>query len=127
MTRIEKMKLFNELLELEEKNDIGNLTSSDRAEFQMWIKEALEQEPKWIPVSEKLPNKNQWVLVITENYQKLVDIMCYQGIRICRHDVGNGWEEYECPSWTSGHGDIQDSHPIAWTPLPKPMRLENKE
>ncbi len=51
MTRIEKMELLNELLELEEKNDIGNLTRSDRAEFQMWIKGALEQEPKtghWI-------------------------------------------------------------------------------
>ncbi len=44
MTRIEKMELLNKLLELEEKNDIGNLTSSDRAEFQMWVKGALEQE-----------------------------------------------------------------------------------
>ena len=38
------MELLNELLEIEEKNDIGNLTSSDRAEFQIWVKEALEQK-----------------------------------------------------------------------------------
>lgn len=50
MTREEKVNLLNELLEIEEKNDIGNLTSTDRREFQQWV-EDLEQEPKtghWI-------------------------------------------------------------------------------
>ncbi len=42
-TTEEKMELLNELLKLEETNDIGNLTRSDRAEFQMWVKEMLEQ------------------------------------------------------------------------------------
>ncbi len=91
------------------------------------IDEVLEQEPRWIPVSERLPNKNQWVLVTTEDYQKLVEIMCYQGIRIGRRDVGNGWEEYEYPSWTSGHGDIQSSHPKAWMPLPKVYKAESED
>jgi hypothetical protein len=45
MTREEKFNLLNELLEYEEKNDIGNLTRADRREFQQWISEALEQEP----------------------------------------------------------------------------------
>ena len=45
MTREEKSNLLNELLEYEEKNDIGNLTRADRREFQQWISEALEQEP----------------------------------------------------------------------------------
>jgi acetylornithine deacetylase/succinyl-diaminopimelate desuccinylase-like protein len=44
MTREEKTNLLNELLEYEEKNDIGNLTRADRREFQQWISEALEQE-----------------------------------------------------------------------------------
>ena len=44
MTREEKVNLLNELLEIEEKNDIGNLTSTDRREFQQWV-EDLEQEP----------------------------------------------------------------------------------
>lgn len=43
MTREEKVNLLNELLEIEEKNDIGNLTSTDRREFQQWV-EDLEQE-----------------------------------------------------------------------------------
>lgn len=45
MTRQKKVTLLNELLEIEEKNDIGNLTSTDRREFQQWV-EDLEQEPK---------------------------------------------------------------------------------
>ncbi len=45
MTRQKKVNLLNELLEIEEKNDIGNLTSTDRREFQQWVEE-LEQEPK---------------------------------------------------------------------------------
>ena len=52
MTREEKVNLLNELLEIEEKNDIGNLTSTDRREFQQWV-EDLEQEPKtghWIDI-----------------------------------------------------------------------------
>ena len=42
MTREEKECLLNELIEIEEKNDIGNLTRSERAEFQLWIKEIIE-------------------------------------------------------------------------------------
>lgn len=44
MTREEKLKLLNRLLEIEEKNDIGNLTTTERREFQQWF-EVLEQEP----------------------------------------------------------------------------------
>lgn len=44
MTREEKSNLLNELLEIEEKNDIGNLTRAERREFQQWV-EDLEQEP----------------------------------------------------------------------------------
>ena len=44
MTREEKINLLNELLEYEEKNDIGHLTRAERREFQQWISEALEQE-----------------------------------------------------------------------------------
>lgn len=83
---------------------------------------------QWIPVSERLPNKSQWVLVTNEDYQEPIEIMCYQGIRTGLHKVGNGeWEQYEYPSWTSGHGDIQSYHPKAWQPLPKPYEPEESE
>ena len=42
MKREEKECLLNKLIEIEEKNDIGNLTRSERAEFQLWIKEIIE-------------------------------------------------------------------------------------
>ena len=45
MTREEKTNLLNELLKYEENNDIGNLTRTERREFQQWISKALEQEP----------------------------------------------------------------------------------
>ena len=38
MTRQEKINLVEELLKLEEKNDIGNLTRAERAEFQEWVR-----------------------------------------------------------------------------------------
>ena len=83
---------------------------------------------KWIPVSERLPNKNQWVLITTEDYQKPIEIMRYQGIRTGLHNIGNGgWEQYDYPSWTSGHGDIQSYHPKAWMPLPKPYEPQESE
>ena len=45
MTREEKVNLLNTLLEIEEKNDIGNLTRAERGEFQQWVNKFLEQEP----------------------------------------------------------------------------------
>lgn len=80
----------------------------------------------WISTSDQLPDKGQWVLVTTERYQKPVEIMCYQGVRIGQHNVGNGWEEYEFQSWTSGHGDIRSHHPEAWMPLPEPYELQER-
>ena len=44
MTREEKINFLNELLDYEEKNDIGLLTRVERREFQQWISEALEQK-----------------------------------------------------------------------------------
>ena len=60
MTRQEKVNLLNELLEIEEKNDIGNLTSTDRREFQQWV-EDLEQEPTghWITEDRLYPKCDQ--------------------------------------------------------------------
>ena len=73
---------------------------------------------EWISTSEQLPPKGEWVLVTTDDWQKPIEIMCYQGTRIGRHDIGNGWEDYEFPSWTSGHGDVQSRHPTHWMKLP---------
>lgn len=44
MTRQEKIDLLGELLKIEEKNDIGNLTRAERAEFQEWVYKCIEIE-----------------------------------------------------------------------------------
>lgn len=44
MTKEKALLLLEELLEIEEKNDIGNLTRKDRAEFQEIIRGAFEEK-----------------------------------------------------------------------------------
>lgn len=46
MTTEEKKELLDVLLAYEEKNDIGNLTRAERAEFQMWVHSLAESEDK---------------------------------------------------------------------------------
>lgn len=82
---------------------------------------------KWINTNDRLPSKGQWVLVATEDYQKPIEIMCYQGVRIGEKHDGDGWKKYEYPSWTSGHGDIRSNHPTAWMPLPEPYEEGESE
>lgn len=77
---------------------------------------------EWIKTSEQLPPIGQWVLVSEDDTSCPVEIMCYQGIKTNERYQDGKWEDYEYPSWTSGHGDIQDEHPKAWMPLPEPYR-----
>ena len=77
----------------------------------------------WILTENKNPPTGCWVLTTREDWQKPIEIMCYQGIKFGRHNIGNGWEDYEFPSWTSGHGDICKP-PVAWRFLPIPYNWE---
>ena len=43
MTKEQKEELLRELIKIEEKNNIGNLTSRERGEFQMWVEELIEK------------------------------------------------------------------------------------
>lgn len=45
MTKKEKIDLLNELVELEERNDIGSLLRSERREFQYWVNEIIDAVP----------------------------------------------------------------------------------
>ena len=88
--------------------------------MEQWKK--IMKNNKWILTEKQLPPRGQWVLVTKNDWQKPWEIMCYQGIRIGKHYIGKGWEEYKYPSWTSGHGDIMSKHPIAWMLLPEPYK-----
>ena len=98
-------------MEYEENNDIGNLTKIERREFQQWISKALEQESRWIPISERLPEEKQMVWVKSND-------MYLKKINPC---IGwrNGfyWRTYTA----NGVHIIQ--YPIAW----KSYKLESEE
>lgn len=70
------------------------------------------RENRWIPVSERLPEKNVWVLVTVEQSGKR-----YQ--EIMRR---NNYTE----AWTDDIDNYTDEI-TAWQPLPEPYKAENHE
>jgi hypothetical protein len=74
---------------------------------------ALEQEPKWIPVSEKLPEEGKEVLT------------CSNGVFIEIQSLENSHGNIY---WENQNGDWSDiDEVIAWMPLPKPYKAESEE
>ena len=77
-----------------------------------WLKELkqLREQTRWIPVSERLPETNDDVLVYDDTY---MFIAWYQ-----RKGMWQGWNSLDDNSF----GNI-----IAWMPLPEPYRAESEE
>lgn len=67
---------------------------------------------EWIPVSERLPEKNLWVLVTVKRYG-----YCYLEI-MRRHNYKE--------AWTDG-SSFYTYEIIAWMPLPEPYKAESEE
>ncbi len=72
----------------------------------------LEQEPKWIPVSEGFPETNDDVLVYDGYY---IFIAWNYG-----SEKGHRWDS--CDDYFVGSSSI-----IAWMPLPEPYKAESEE
>lgn len=81
--------------------------------FKMAIK-ALEQEPKWIPVSEKLPMEFETIILSTDKDE--VFIADYLGKM---NDGSDCFDDNDGMEW---EGDV-----IAWMPLPEPYKAESEE
>ena len=90
-----------------------DLWSKPEAEFLEWLNS--EQEPKWIPVSERLPDSQTEVIVS------------------CRDDSADNIYRYTASGWITTDGEywIVDNeinpYVIAWMPLPKPYEPQESE
>jgi hypothetical protein len=109
----------------DEYGDYCDQTEYEKA-FDMAIK-ALEQEPKWIPVSERLPDEREKCLVAFKG--GYVGIMCYASdlYRVDEYDFCDekgkaGWFDYDRELGHYSRDDV-----IAWMPLPTPYKAESED
>lgn len=90
------------------KDAVSYLTQNDIK----WLNEnikALEQEPRWIPVSERLPNDRREVLVTAYWHET------YQVMMASYYGDGLWW----CVPFNNCGEHTQKLNPKAWVPLPK--------
>lgn len=84
---------------------------------------ALEQEPKWIPVSERLPKEREWYLAVFKEidteYQLIPRVADYIG------GGENKWRLIDEDGLAQEYRDILEC--VAWMPLPKPYKPESEE
>ena len=98
------------------------INDRDKQALEMAIK-ALEQEPKWIPVSERLP-------LLRGSYKISDDVLITNGYEIdmgylVRRKVKSFWHYYGSDIEV-GIND-EDNDAIAWMPLPKPYEPQESE
>lgn len=132
MTR-EQIEVFRKILEINYKN----LGESDAKEFAKDFNEilnlaikAIEQEPRWIPVSERLPEEREWIgskrFGTTISDEVYVTFETPDGERFTKHlSFQNGGlcevDQETMRIWFKG------AVPIAWMPLPKPYEPKESE
>ena len=123
MTREEAIKKIKKVIE-------ESVIFEDELEaFDKAIK-ALEQEPKWIPVWERLPEKRGDYLVTQKATFTDYEYISVIGYALNLYDVDeydfadkkrSGWYEYDS-EW--GYRELDDV--IAWMPLPEPYKAESE-
>ena len=75
------------------------------------------QEPKWIPVSERLPENHKDVLICLSSNE--ICIGCYNSHKLPFSNNAIGWGASYVHNW--GSNDV-----IAWMPLPKAYKAESE-
>lgn len=116
MKREEAVKMLNQLVNMLS-DDFGDSELCEEA-LQMAIT-ALQNQPVWIPVSERLPE---------ESYGCLVTVMDYEPYSM--QDYENIYPEpVGCvgESWYDSDGQMIPLEVLAWMPLPEPYRGSEEE
>lgn len=68
---------------------------------------------RWIPVTERLPEDEEHLVLIQVSGKLEGNIMLEDAITMASYNVADGWILEMYPEW-------EDAHPVAWMPLPEP-------
>ena len=125
MTKEEAInRLTNTLQEMRafffDSKHISEDDEKDLASMEMAI-EALEQEPKWIPVSERLPEKNMVCLVAVGEFNLTQMAMYSDLMGTIDHKIF-----YQGDYGKENFANITQ-YVKAWMPLPKPYKAESED
>ena len=89
---------------------------------------ALEQEPRWIPVSEKLPEEDGEYLLFGKIYEDEENYIFIGEYDSCGEQFGIWQEQFDRRTLGClGSEFFEYSSVIAWQPLPQPYRAESEE
>ena len=102
--------------------ELENISWSDRGMEAIYMAiDVLEQEPEWIPCSEKLPNIGDTVIISgkmkykhEKEYEEFVDVAIFEATQ--RFETFNDWYE--------GQDEFEI---VAWQPLPEPYEESDGE
>ena len=131
MTREEKIAVLRDIID-------GEIIHPQvRKDIGTWAIKALEQEPKWIPVSERLPDNTDpvsitWVNHDPESYYADIKDKSFTATG---HYCNGRWWWYSvtCQDYLDEYGrcDIDAMNDaievIAWMPLPEPYKAESED